>query len=162
VTVNGKPFTSGRIKYGSTIDVTRGTLKMTAKGVGNLLTFGDGTDVARYKLNKIVSKAGKKRRLSAELALSGGDFAGCTGSGARAAAGPAGKVVRSLWSQGKGRFRTKGKYASASIRGTKWQTTDQCDGTLTNVTEGSVVVRDFGLKKNVAVSAGRSYLAKAP
>jgi hypothetical protein len=162
VTVNGKPFTSGRVKYGSTIDVTRGTLKMTAKGVGSLLTFGDGTDLARYKLNKIVTKAGKKRRLTAELALNGGDFTGCTGTGARAAAGPAGKVVRSLWSQGKGRFRTKGKYSSATIRGTKWQTTDQCDGTLTAVTEGSVLVRDLQLKKNVVVSAAGSYLAKAP
>jgi hypothetical protein len=162
VTVNGRPFTSGRLKYGSTIDVTRGTLKLTAKGVGSVLTFGDGTDLARYRLNKIVDKVGKKRRLTAELALNGGDFATCTGSGARAAAGPAGKVVRSLWSQGKGRFRTKGKYSSASIRGTKWQTTDQCDGTLTSVSEGSVVVRDFRLKKNAVVKAGGSYLAKAP
>jgi hypothetical protein len=162
VTVNGKPFTSGRVKYGSTINVTRGTLQMTAKGVGRLLTFGDGVDLAQYKLNKIVQKVGKKKRLSAELALSGGDFTSCTGTGARAAAGPAGKVVRSLWSQGKGRFRTKGRYASATVRGTKWQTTDQCDGTLTNVTEGSVLVRDLRLKKNVVVKAGGSYLAKAP
>ena len=161
VTVNGKPFTSGRVKYGSTIDVTRGTLQITATGVGRVLTFGDGADVARYKLNKIVDKVGRKKRVTAELALSGGDFTGCSAA-ARAAAGPAGKVVRSLWSQGKGRFRTKGKYASASIRGTKWQTTDQCDGTLTTVTEGVVAVRDIPLKKNVVVSAGGSYLAKAP
>ncbi|HEX6713617.1 MAG TPA: LCCL domain-containing protein, partial [Thermoleophilaceae bacterium] len=161
VTVNGRPFTSGRLKYGSTIDVTRGTLKMTAKGVGNLLTFGDGANPARFKLNKIVQKAGKRKLTNAELALDGGDFSGCTGA-ARAAAGPAGKVVRSLWSQGSGRFRTKGKYASAAVRGTKWQTTDQCDGTLTTVTEGSVVVRDIPLKKNVVVSAGASYLAKSP
>lgn len=162
VTVNGKPFTSGRVKYGSTIDVTRGTLQLTATGVGRVLTFGDGADPARYKLNKIVDKVGKKRRLSAELALSGGDFSGCTGGAARAAGGPAGKVVRSLWSQGKGRFRTKGKYAAATVRGTKWQTTDQCDGTLTTVTEGSVLVRDLRLKKNVVVKSGGSYLAKAP
>ena len=75
---------------------------------------------------------------------------------------PKGKVVRSLWSSGKGRFRTKGKYASATIRGTKWQTTDQCDGTLTSVLEGSVLVRDIRLKKNAVVKAGGSYLAKAP
>jgi hypothetical protein len=162
VTVNGKPFTSGRVKYGSTINVTRGTLQMTATGVGRLLTFGDGVDLAQYKLNKVVQKIGKKKRLTAELALNGGDFTGCTGTGARASAGPAGKVVRSLWSQGKGRFRTKGKYASATVRGTKWQTTDQCDGTLTSVTEGSVLVRDLRLKKNVVVNAGGSYLAKAP
>ena len=161
VTVNGKPFTSGRIKYGSVVDVTRGTLKLTATGVGSLFTFGDGVDPARFKLNKIATKVGKTRRTTAELALNGGDFSTC-GTGARAAAGPAGKPVRSLWTEGKGRFRTKGRYSSATIRGTKWQTTDQCDGTLTTVTAGAVNVNDFRLKKVVAVRAGSSYLAKAP
>jgi hypothetical protein len=162
VTVNGQRFTSGRVKYGSLIDVTRGTLKLTAKGVGNVLTFGDGVNVARFKLNKVVTKAGKKKVTNAELALTGGDFSGCTPGAARAAGGPAGKVVRALWSQGKGRFKTKGKFASATIRGTKWETVDQCDGTLTTVTEGAVSVRDIRLKKNVVVNAGGSYLAKAP
>jgi hypothetical protein len=162
VTVNGKPFTTGTVKYGATIDVTRGTLKLTAPGVGNVLTSGDGADAARFKLNKIAEKVGKKKRLTAELALGGGDFAGCSAGSAHASGGPAGKVVRSLWSQGKGRFRTKGRYASATIRGTKWQTTDQCDGTLTTVTEGAVVVRDFSRKKNVVVKTGGSYLAKSP
>jgi hypothetical protein len=162
VLVNGKRFTSGRLKYGSTIDVTRGTLQLTAKGVGRILTFGDGRDLARYKLNKIVNKVRRNKVLSAELALNGGDFGGCAGGAARAAGGPAGKVVRSLWASGKGRFRTKGRYATATVRGTKWQTTDQCDGTLTTVTEGAVLVRDLRLKKNVVVSSGSSYLAKAP
>jgi hypothetical protein len=83
-------------------------------------------------------------------------------SGARASAGPAGKVVRSLWSNGKGNFRTKGRYAAATIRGTKWQTTDQCDGTLTTVEVGSVNVKDVSKKKVVVVKAGGSYLAKSP
>jgi hypothetical protein len=161
VTVNGQPFLSGPVRYGSTVDVTGGTLTLTAAGVGNMLTFGDGSDPARYKLNKIVDKVGKKRRLTAELALTGGDLGTCA-AGARASAGPAGKVVRSLWSSGKGRFRTKGRYASATIRGTKWQTTDQCDGTLTTVVAGSVSVKDVSKKKVVVVKAGGSYLAKAP
>jgi hypothetical protein len=161
VTVNGQPFVSGPVRYGSTVDVTGGTLSLTAAGVGNLLTFGDGADPARFKLNKIVDKVGNKRRVTAELALSGGDFGTCA-SGARASAGPPGKVVRSLWSSGKGSFRTKGRYASATIRGTKWQTTDQCDGTLTTVEIGSVNVKDVGKKKVIVVKAGGSYLAKAP
>jgi len=159
VTVNGKPFTSGHVKYGSTINVTHGTLQLTATGVGRLLTFGDGADLAQFKLNKVVDKVGKRKRTTAELALSGGDFTSCSATGARVAQS---KVVRSLWASGKGRFRTKGKYASATVRGTKWQTTDECDGTLTTVAEGAVTVRDFSLKKNVAVTAGSSYLAKAP
>ena len=112
---------------------------------------GTGQDLTRPP---DVAKAGKNRVTSADLALAGGDFSGCTTGAARAAGGPPGKVVRALWSQGKGRFKTKGKYASATIRGTRWETVDQCDGTLTTVTEGAISVRDIPLKKNVVVKAG--------
>ena len=72
------------------------------------------------------------------------------------------KVVRQLWGIGKGNFRTKGKYASAAIRGTQWLTQDRCDGTNVRVTEGTVTVRDLVKKKNVAVTAPKSYFAAAP
>jgi hypothetical protein len=39
--------------------------------------------------------------------------------------------------------------------------TDTCAGTLTAVTRGSVVVRDFRLRKNKVVKAGHKYLARA-
>ena len=160
VRVNGQPFRSGRIKYGSTIDVSRGTLTLTAAKVGNILTHGNGVDAAQFKLNKIVQQVKRKRVLTAELALTGGSFAACGTAGARASQN--GKAVRTLWASGKGKFRTKGRFAAATVRGTKWATTDRCDGTLTSVTEGSVVVRDIPRKRNVVVSAGGSYLAKAP
>jgi hypothetical protein len=161
VLVNGRPFISGPVRYGSTVDVTGGTLKLTAAGVGNVLTSGDGANPARFKLNKIVNTVRRKRQLTAELALNGGDFGVCTAT-ARASAGKSNTPVRSLWTNGKGRFRTKGRYSTASIRGTKWQTTDQCDGTLTTVTVGAVGVKDVSKKKVVVVRAGSSYLAKAP
>ena len=69
------------------------------------------------------------------------------------------KPVRRLWGHGKGRFRTKGRYSSATVRGTEWVTTDRCDGTLTSVTQGVVSVRDFTRNKTVSVAAGKSYLA---
>ena len=47
------------------------------------------------------------------------------------------------------------------MRGTAWGMIDRCDGTLTRVTRGRVVVRDFRRKRNVTVRAGKSYLAKA-
>jgi hypothetical protein len=47
------------------------------------------------------------------------------------------------------------------VRGTRWETIDRCDGTLTKVTRGRVAVRDFRRKKTVIVRAGKSYLAKA-
>ena len=48
------------------------------------------------------------------------------------------------------------------MRGTVWEVIDRCDGTLTKVKRGRVVVRDFRLKKNVVVRAGKSYLAARP
>jgi Ca2+-binding RTX toxin-like protein len=51
-------------------------------------------------------------------------------------------------------------YASASVRGTKWLTEDACGGTLTRVEEGSVVVHDFGYRRDVVVRAGQSYFAE--
>ena len=38
---------------------------------------------------------------------------------------------------------------------------NRCDGTLTIVRRGVMVVRDFGLHKDVIVREGHSYLAKA-
>ena len=67
---------------------------------------------------------------------------------------------RKLWGEGKGAFRTSGKYSSATVRGTKWVVTDSCTGTLTRVKQGVVVVRDFKKRRNVTVRAGKQYLAR--
>ena len=67
---------------------------------------------------------------------------------------------RHLWGDGKGAFRTSGKYSSATVRGTKWLVKDSCAGTLTRVVRGTVKVRDKVRRKTVTVRAGKSYLAK--
>jgi hypothetical protein len=61
-----------------------------------------------------------------------------------------------------GRFRTDGRFSAATVRGTKWGVRDRCDGTLTIVRRGVMVVTDFRLHKNVLLHAGQTYLAKAP
>ena len=99
-----------------------------------------------------------------DLVLRSGNFDAMCGSGgvdiARASANT--KSVRHLWANGKGKFRTKGRFAAASIRGTEWETDDRCDGTLITVKSGAVSVFDQVLRKTVVVTAGKSYLAKAP
>ena len=67
---------------------------------------------------------------------------------------------RHLWGDGKGAFRTSGKYSSATVRGTKWLVQDSCAGTLTRVVRGTVKVRDNVRHKTITVAAGKSYLAK--
>ena len=68
---------------------------------------------------------------------------------------------RRLWGSGKGKFRTKGKNASATVRGTIWLTQDTCTTTLVHVKRGVVDVFDFTKHKHVFVKAGRSYVAHA-
>jgi hypothetical protein len=85
--------------------------------------------------------------------------------GARAAAtkkkkGPK-AVLGKLWGNGKGKFRTNGKYSAATVRGTIWLVEDRCEGTFTKVVRGTVRVRDNRRKKTVTVKAGHTYLARA-
>jgi hypothetical protein len=48
----------------------------------------------------------------------------------------------------------------ATVRGTRWVTTDTCAGTRTTVTAGSVAVRDLRRGRTVVVRAGHTYLAR--
>jgi hypothetical protein len=80
--------------------------------------------------------------------------------GARAAAATTKR--RKLWGSDKGgRFRTHGRNSVATVRGTKWVTTDTCAGTRTTVTEGAVSVRDTHRHRTVLVRAGHSYVARS-
>lgn len=62
-----------------------------------------------------------------------------------------------------GRFRTRDRdsVAMAGGAGTVWDTIQRCDGTLTVVRRGTVIVSDLGLGSTIAVQAGQSYLAQA-
>ncbi len=71
------------------------------------------------------------------------------------------RVVSRLWGNGRGRFRTRGRHSAATVRGTIWLTQNRCDGTRTEVRQGSVRVRDNAARRTVTVRAGGSYLARA-
>jgi len=76
---------------------------------------------------------------------------------------PSHNVLQTLHaSDNNGKFRTKGRYSAGTVRGTKWDTIDRCDGTLTTVHRGTVDVLDFARRKTITVHAGHSYLAKPP
>jgi hypothetical protein len=160
VLVNGRLFTSGPIPFGSVVDVTHGRLTLTAD-VGTLTVYGDGTHPAIFRLTRSSERVKGHKVPLDQLTLVGGDFSICSrrrtaGVGVRK---PKPTVVRALWGDGKGRFRTQGRYASATIQGTIWLTVDRCDGTLTLVKQGTVTVRDFTRHRTIQVHAGHSYLA---
>ena len=79
-----------------------------------------------------------------------------------AAAGPRRRPHRKLWGQDDhGRFRTHGKDAVATVRGTMWLVQERCDGTKVSVGWGAVDVFDRRTRRTVRVGAQQSYLARA-
>jgi hypothetical protein len=72
------------------------------------------------------------------------------------------RVLGLLRGNAKGHFRTVGRFSAATVLGTNWGVRDRCDGTLTVVREGTVLVDDFVLHRTVVVRTGQTYLATAP
>jgi hypothetical protein len=121
--------------------------------VGTLTVTGAGGITAAFKLLRGTDKG----KPIVELRLVKGDFTTCNKPRARRIAA---KTVRQVWGDGKGSFRTRGRYASATVRGTRWLTADRCDGTNIKVARGVIQVSDFPQRRQVTVGAGRSYLAR--
>lgn len=157
------------VPVGSVLDATRGMLSLTVAvptGVARAVQAGDGTQTADFTGSRFVvaQKAGTG---TTELRMAGGNFAQCRPV-ARSAATPTAyaaakrkrKRIRSLWGSGHGRFTTRGKNSSATVRGTIWRVTDRCDGTLTTVTRGVVVVHDRVRNRTKVVRKGESYLVR--
>jgi streptogramin lyase len=158
------------LPVGVALDTRRGAIQLTsARNTGATQTgrFGGGVLQVRQP-----ARAGGR----VDLHLRGGNFGSCgrtarrsTVFGSRAASAAASRHavasasrrVRRLWGSDRGgRYRTHGRHSHATVRGTRWVTIDRCDGTLTKVTSGAVVVRDLARRRNVLVRAGRSYLAR--
>jgi hypothetical protein len=89
-------------------------------------------------------------------------FATCKArKGSASAAALSKKVLQLLHGSGHGKFRTRGRYAAATVRGTVWTTADRCDGTLIHSIKDSVVVDDLVRHKTIILRPGHSYLALA-
>ena len=165
IKVNGKfvPLTSFKtVPLGTELDTTHGRVTLTSND-GSTGQFYEG----RFRILGGVATTGGKTHKITLVVLTGGSFAACgkggtrTTSGAGAAPKPKPKTVRHVWGNAKGNFRTKGRYASATVRGTLWRTDDLCNGTLVHVNRGIVDVFDLVLHKHFLVRPGKSHLALA-
>jgi hypothetical protein len=148
------------IPIGSQVDATKGAVRLISAVTAtqtNSAEFFDGIFTIRQR---------RANRAIMQLVLGGGNFRVCRSRSAAASvdsptARRPRKPVRRLWGSGKGRFETRGRYSSATVRGTRWLVVDRCDGTLTRVRQGVVLVKDFKKRRSVLVRAGRSYFAAA-
>jgi hypothetical protein len=154
-----------------------GSVVQAKHGVSRLTTardLGGGQQTARFFAGRFMIRQRHAQVPVTELDLIGGRFDLCPKGVARGTGVPrvvrarvavarrkrSRRVLRRLWGDGRGRFRSNGHYASAGVRGTKWLTEDRCDGTLIRVRRGTLRVRDFLRKRTVTVTAGRSYFAE--
>ena len=116
------------IPVGSSVDTRKGRVTLTsipkAGAAPQTAVFFDGL----FRVTQ--SKGITNLTLTEQLAA-------CPKQGRASAAAKKAKKRR-LWGDGKGAFRTSGKYSAATVRGTKWLVEDSCAGTLTRVTQGSV------------------------
>lgn len=145
------------IPVGSLVDAGHGTARITTATV-NSGQFQSGEFTAGvFSVLQRRSQQGL-----AELRLIDPRHNLCARAGkASVARKPSRRVLALLRGDSHGRFSTRGRYSAATVRGTAWRIEDRCDGTLTVVTRGTVVVRDFRLRRSIRVRAGKSYLAKA-
>jgi hypothetical protein len=143
-----------QLPVGSEIDASHGSIVLTSalpSGKTQTGSFGGG----RFKLSQ-------DKRGYVDLYLRG-RYCSRSASSAATVAGAAAnrRKGRRLWGRDHGgRFRTHGRNSHATVRGTKWTVSDTCKGTLTRVSEGSVVVRDTVRDKRVVLDAGERYLAR--
>ncbi len=155
------PLTEARqIAVGSFLDTRRGTVSLTA----GLNSKGSRTQASRFSSGvfEVLQSRKRKERGTTELRLKGSSFSRCS-TGKRSSPATAARSkrrIRRLRGSGKGRFRTRGRYSAATVRGTIWTVTDRCDGTLTEVKRGRVAVRDFRRKKTITLRTGKRYLAR--
>ena len=123
------------VPNGSFVDATRGTVRIVAAGAQAGETqsgsFDGGAFTVRQQRDALTTLVLTSARSAAEVCG--------TATGKAAASGPLPPtVIRALHGRAHGSFRTRGRYAAATVRGTVWSTTDRCDGTVTTAQQGVV------------------------
>jgi hypothetical protein len=158
------PLRAGlQIPVGSLLDTSRGTVRLLSAALPT--PNGSAFQAASFRGTRFqVRQAGNNplTQLLAKDPLSGCKTKVPKGGLAKVVASR--KRSRTLFGSGKGRFRTRGRNSSATVRGTTWVQKDTCSGTLTSVKTGTVVVRDFAKHRNITIKAPgkhKSYFARA-
>ncbi len=145
------------IPVGSEINAKRGEVQLEtaadSSGSPQLGKFSGGKFVMRQK---------RTRKPVTDLVLTGGQLNRRTcGRGGRRAQAAGRRAGRRLFGNARGRFRTRGRHSTATVRGTVWLIKDSCNATTVRVSKGVVLVRDLVKKRNIRLRAPRSYTARA-
>ncbi|HTZ88574.1 MAG TPA: hypothetical protein VMB05_18070 [Solirubrobacteraceae bacterium] len=148
---------SASVPLGTTLDTTNGTvaLRSARDAAGHTETGQFYGGIFRITQTRGASRLRGGRRVGITVLTLAG--AGCGASAA--VRGHQATATRRLWGDAHGNFRTRGRYASATVRGTRWLTEDTCRGTVVKVARGVVSVLDLRTGRTVLVRAGGSFVA---
>jgi hypothetical protein len=148
------------LRVGCLVDARNGKVQIIASAGAHTTKTKSGVFFdGQFKV-----KERRSNRTTTELGLAG-KLAGC-GQASAASRGVRDarrrhRRGRRLWGRGRGRFRTRGRHSTATVRGTTWLVYDRCDGaTYTKVKKGKVIVRDFVRHKTIKLRTGQAYLAR--
>jgi hypothetical protein len=171
VKLNGKFVKLTEVRQlpsGTVVDALHGSLNLVSASGKKGKTYNGTFTGAVFKVTQAGS--GPNKGLSTLAIVEGAykgapSYAACKARKARKARlAPrlSSGALQTLRSRANGRYRTRGRYAAGSVRGTRWTTVDRCDGTLISVQQHSVLVTDLVRRINRLVKAGHHYLALAP
>ena len=139
------------VPVGTIVDARFGEVRVTASDAAGGTQSGSFHDSA-FQIRQQPGEA------LVELALRGGRFPHC-GRGCTSALRTR-PSIRRLWGSASGSFRTRGRYASATVRGTNWLVEDGPGHTLIRVRRGSTLVRDFIHDLDVTLNEGDTYITR--
>jgi hypothetical protein len=140
-----------KIPVGSEVDATKGVVAIQAAADKK-----GGTQTGKFSQGRFTMAQDKGAKPITTMTLT--TPLSCTSKpGVHAAA----RTRKLFGDTNKGRFRTRGRHATATVRGTQWVTKDSCDATTVTVKRGTVIVRDLVKRKNITVKRGHSYTARA-
>lgn len=137
---------------GTVVDTTQGALQLASQ-------VGDKTQYGTFSGGEIRVRQHRKTGLTQVVLVGELD---CSADATRAAAKKKGKKRRHVWGKDRnGRFETHGRDSVATVRGTRWLTTDTCSSTVVKVYEGAVSVKPKRKgSKAVLVKAGGRHLTR--
>jgi hypothetical protein len=153
---------NARLPFGTLVDARTGTVQLTTAASPE-----GGTQTGQFRAGQFrVTQDTKRTRAPDGSTVVGltvltlaGPLPACGGAHASDLSPrtkPAGP--RHLWGNAHGNFQTGGKYASATVGGTKWLTEDSCKGTKVKVVRGVVDVEDLKTHRTTSVTGGHSLL----
>ncbi len=146
------------VRLGTVVDARRGEVRLQAASSpggsqqygrfrGGVFRVGQGEQRSRVLggpgAPSVLKLVGEPPACSHRASFSSGAPASASGS----------RGGRRLWGNAHGNVQTGGRYATVTVRGTRWLTEDTCGGTLVRVVRGAVSVRDLPRRRTVLLRA---------